>query len=180
MAFGGSSAHKNISRLLSAFQALTPDFTHSLVLLGHLPPGVDLPTSTRKVDISGAIRALGYVPREHIRPILASADLFVLPSLYEGFGLPALEAQSSGVPMACSNAGSLPEVAGDGAIYFDPRSVSDMSKAMRRCLSEPDLAAALRERGHRNVERFGWAATARETIRVYRRTCSRTWSRKAS
>jgi glycosyltransferase involved in cell wall biosynthesis len=176
VAFGGGSPHKNISRLISAFQTLACDFPHSLVLLGHVPPDVDLPALIQNTDLSGRIMALGYVPREHIGPILGKADLFVLPSLYEGFGMPVLEAQASQVPVACAAAGSLPEVAGDGAIFFDPLSVNDMSQALRRCLSDPDLQAALRLQGLQNIRRFSWENTARETLEVYRRTYSRSAS----
>jgi glycosyltransferase involved in cell wall biosynthesis len=142
------------------------------VLLGHVPPDVDLPALRQNADLSGRIMALGYVPREHIGPILGRADLFVLPSLYEGFGLPVLEAQASQVPMACATAGSLPEVAGDGAMFFDPMSADDIAQAMRRILSDEGLRSSLRERGERNVGRFLWDNAARDTLDVYRKVLS--------
>jgi len=142
-------------------------------LLGHIPPNVDVKSLENDPQSSQRIICLGYVPREHIHPVLARADLYVLPSLYEGFGMPALEAQSCGVPMACAAAASLPEVAGDGAIFFDPKSVDDMAAAMSRVLSDPDLQASLRERGQRNVERFSWENTARSTLAVYQQVLSR-------
>jgi glycosyltransferase involved in cell wall biosynthesis len=179
-AFGGGSPHKNISRLISAFQTVARDFPQALVLLGHVPLDVDLPGLMQNAELSGRIMALGYVPREHIGPILSRADLFVLPSLYEGFGMTVLEAQASRVPVACAAAGSLPEVAGDGAIFFDPLSVNDMSQALRRCLANPDLSAALCLQGLQNVQRFSWENTAKATLEVYRRTHSRAASTRKS
>jgi glycosyltransferase involved in cell wall biosynthesis len=173
VAFGGASPHKNIARLVSAFVNVAHEYPHSLVLLGHLPPDTDLESVTQRAGLRGRILTLGYVPREHIGPILRRADLFVLPSLYEGFGMPILEAQSSSVPVACATAGSLPEVAGDGAEFFDPLSVDDISRAMRRCLSDASLRAAMRVRGAQNVRRFTWVETARQTLNVYRSTYER-------
>lgn len=172
VAFGGGSPHKNIPRLIAAFRQTTGEFPHSLVLLGHLPPNVDLSALRYDSQLCKRIVALGYVPREHIRPILGQADLYVLPSLYEGFGLPVLEAQSARVPVACGNVASLPEVAGDGAVFFDPMSVNDIAWAMRRILSDKGLQSSLRERGERNVGRFSWDNAARETLGVYRKVLS--------
>jgi glycosyltransferase involved in cell wall biosynthesis len=111
---------------------------------------------------------LGYVPNTHISSILGHADLFVLPSLYEGFGLPVLEAQQAGVAVACSTAGSLPEIAGEGAVFFDPLSSDDMARVIRECLSDLALCTRLRRMGAENVQRFSWDKTARETLAVYR------------
>lgn len=172
VAFGGGSPHKNIPQLIAAFRQIAGEFPHSLVLLGHLPPNVDLSTLRYDSQLSERIVVLGYVPREHIRPILGQAGLYVLPSLYEGFGLPVLEAQSAGVPVACANVASLPEVAGDGAIFFDPLSADDIAQAMRRILSDEGLRSSLRERGERNVGRFSWDNAARDTLDVYRKVLS--------
>jgi glycosyltransferase involved in cell wall biosynthesis len=167
VAFGGTSLHKNIARLVSAFKQLANQHPHDLVLLGHIPENVDLRAETTG-EIARRIVSPGYVPDEHIVPILANAELFVLPSLYEGFGLPVLEAQQAGVAVACSTAGSLPEVAGNGATYFDPLSVDGMAAAIRQCLADADLREQLRERGRENLGRFNWERTARETLDVYR------------
>jgi glycosyltransferase involved in cell wall biosynthesis len=167
VAFGGGSAHKNISRLIAALGLACRDLPHHLVLIGHLPPGMDLAKEASRADLSGRIRTLGYIPSAHIAPILGHADLFVLPSLYEGFGLPVLEAQRAGVPIACSTAGSLPEVAGKGAILFDPLSVDNMVEVIRDCLSNANLRANLRQLGKENLQRFSWENAARETLNVY-------------
>jgi glycosyltransferase involved in cell wall biosynthesis len=95
------------------------------------------------------------------------ASLFAFPSLYEGFGLPVLDAQHAGVPVACSSAGALPEVAGKGAVLFDPLSVDDMAHALNRCLMDIDLRSAMIADGYDNARQFSWDRTARETLRVY-------------
>jgi len=166
IAIGGTSRHKNIVRLIAAFRTLKDGYPHALVIPGHVPPDVDVPGET--AQLGGRLLCPGYVPDEYLGSMLGHADLFVLPSLYEGFGLPVLEAQQAGVALACSTAGSLPEVAGDGAAYFDPLSVASISAAIRRCLDDPGLRSDLRARGAENVKRFSWARTAEETLETYR------------
>ena len=99
--------------------------------------------------------------------------MFVYPSLYEGFGLPVLEAMTRGVPVACSNASSLPEVAGDGALLFDPNDVSAIATALQRLLGDPAEARRLRERGLARSRLFSWERTAQATLEVYRRALDR-------
>lgn len=165
IAFGGGVVHKNIPRLIRAFALVKDTFPHSLVLIGRLPADVDLATESE--GIRDRITITGYVPEEHVLPLLSHADLFVLPSLYEGFGLPVLEAQQAAVAVACSTAGSLPEVGGDGALYFDPTSVEHIADTIRRCLADAELRSHLILRGRENLARFSWDKTARETLSVY-------------
>jgi glycosyltransferase involved in cell wall biosynthesis len=87
--------------------------------------------------------------------------------LYEGFGLPILDAQHAGVPVTCSSVAALPEVAGEGAFLFDPQSVESIAAALKKCLLDIDLRQDLAEKGFRNVARFSWDKTARETLAVY-------------
>jgi alpha-1,3-rhamnosyl/mannosyltransferase len=94
----------------------------------------------------------------------------VFPSLAEGFGLPVLEALERGVPVACSRASSLPEVAGEAALYFDPLDVEDMRAALEELLSNPGLRASLAGAGRRRAESFSWERVADETLAVYERT----------
>lgn len=167
LAFSSSSPHKNVDRLLDAFNRLAPTDPHDLALVGHLP------ASVRERILWPALRsrvvATGYVPDAAVLPLIAGADLFVFPSLYEGFGLPLLDAQACGVPVACAAAGALPEVAGDGAVLFDPHSPDAIAATLTRVLTDRELRATLRERGVRNAARFSWARTARETLAVYAR-----------
>jgi len=161
VAFAGGALHKNIPRLLKAFRELKEEISYQLVLIGHLPHDVN------PERLSKDVFATGYIPDEHVLPLLSGAEVFVLPSLYEGFGLPILEAQQVGVPVVCSTAGSLPEVAGGAAIYFDPYSIPDMADKIRRVSCSPALQAELRQKGLANVRRFSWGQTARETLAVY-------------
>jgi len=110
----------------------------------------------------------GYIPDSEVNSLMRGASLFAFPSLYEGFGLPILDAQLAGVPVACSSAGALPEVAGEGAVVFDPLSIDDMAAAILRCLTDDTLNAALIESGLANARRFSWNRTARQTLDVYR------------
>lgn len=165
IAFGGRTLNKNIPHLIRSFARVASAFPHSLVLIGHLPSDVDL--ASLPEDLRNRVILTGPVPHAHVSPLLGHADLFVLPSLYEGFGLPVLEAQQAGVAVACSTAGSLPEVAGEGAIYFDPASVEQTAETIRRCLADGQLRSRLILRGRENVRRFSWEKTARETLSVY-------------
>jgi glycosyltransferase involved in cell wall biosynthesis len=161
VAFGGGALHKNIPRLLQAFVELKKELPHKLVLIGHLPHNINLG------ELPEDIIATGYVPAEHVLPLLMGAELFVLPSLYEGFGLTVLEAQQAGVPVVCSTAASLPEVGGKGAFYFDPTSVESLTGAIRCCLMDSNLRSQLIAYGQENLKRFSWEKTAQQTLEVY-------------
>jgi len=161
VAFGGGALHKNILRLLKAFTELKKELSYKLVLIGRLP------TNVNPGELSGDIISTGYVPAEHVLPLLSGAEIFVLPSLYEGFGLPVLEAQQAGVPVVCSTSGSLPEVAGEAAVFFDPYSVEDIADKIARVARDPVLRDKLRQKGLANIQRFSWEETAWETMAVY-------------
>ncbi len=167
IAFGGGAVHKNIPALLQAFTQLDANLPHHLVLIGHIPPNVDTTAIAQPRAAARRVIATGYIPGEHIAPLLSHADLFVLPSLYEGFGLPVLEAQQAGVAVACSTAGSLPEIASDSALLFDPNSVADIASKIAECLANPELRRRLSQQGRANLTRFSWEKTATETLRVY-------------
>ncbi len=167
VAFGGGALHKNIPRLIEAYLQCKDVHDYALVIIGRLPANVKLPdTSSGK---SGPrVQWLGYIPVTHIQPLLGHSALFVLPSLYEGFGMPILEAQFAGALVASSNAASLPEIGGKGAIYFDPLSVSAISEAIMEGLKgEPSRIAEIRRAAEANLERFSWTATAQVTLDVY-------------
>jgi glycosyltransferase involved in cell wall biosynthesis len=110
----------------------------------------------------------GFVPGEELRWWYCGADLFVYPSLFEGFGLPVLEAMACGIPTITSRASSLPEVAGDGAVLVEPEDVGELADAMRRVLSDPVFAGELRAAGLRQAACFSWTRTAAATREVYR------------
>jgi glycosyltransferase involved in cell wall biosynthesis len=110
---------------------------------------------------------LGYVSREKLRDLYSGAEVFVYPSLYEGFGLPVLEAMSCGCPVVCSNASSLPEVAGDAAVLVNPLDIEDIAKGIRIAMNS---RVELRKKGLEQVKKFDWEKTARQTLAVYRET----------
>ena len=122
----------------------------------------------RELGLDDRVIFTGYVPDEDLPAIYSAADLFVFPSLYEGFGLPVLEAMACGVPVVCSNTSSLPEVAGDAALLVDPTDVRALAGAMERVLMDKHLRAELRAKGLERAERFTWEGAARETLEVYR------------
>ena len=125
----------------------------------------------RQLEESGLeheVILLGRVPDEDLPALYSAATLFVFPSLYEGFGLPPLEAMACGTAVLCSRAASLPEVGGEAAGYFDPISVEEIAHAMYEVLVDKALQKEMRERGLRQANRFSWERTAKETMAVYR------------
>jgi glycosyltransferase involved in cell wall biosynthesis len=114
------------------------------------------------------VMELGYVPRSALPAVYRCAAAFVYPALYEGQGLPALEAMASGAPVAAARVGSLPELLEEAAIYFDPTDQSQMAAALEALLNRPELASDLAEKGRRQSARFTWERTARMTLDVYR------------
>lgn len=169
VAFGGRAIHKNIPRLLEAFAMIAGQIDHKLVLIGTVPSNVSLPDDAIALGIDGRILTTGYVPDEHVPPLLAGADLYVLPSTYEGFGIPVLEAQEVGVPVVCSHAGSLPEIGGSGALYFDPLSVNEIADSLVKGLCDTVVRRELVANGTANLRRFSWRKAAETTMRVYDR-----------
>jgi glycosyltransferase involved in cell wall biosynthesis len=168
IAFSSPSPHKNIPGLLQAFAMAREKhrLPHQLVLVGHLPPGLRIERDGTGDD---SVRVVGYLQNGDLSAVMARAELLVFPSLYEGYGLPVLEAMSAGVPVVCSDRASLPEVAGDAALFFDPTDVVQMSEAIVQVAGDRQLRESLREKGLRNVARFSWDRTAAGTLDVYRR-----------
>lgn len=171
MAFSSLSAHKNIARLIAAFGMISHRVPHSLILVGHLPEN---PVVRAEIEKTGSdrVRFTGYLPDDEVRSLLQQSSLFAFPSLYEGFGIPILDAQHAGVPVACSDVASLPEVAGEGARLFDPLSAESIADALSACLLDMDLREKLVRKGCENAARFSWDKVARETLAVYTATAS--------
>lgn len=121
----------------------------------------------RELGLEDEIILTGYVPDEDLPALYSAADLFVYPSLYEGFGLPVLEAMACGAPVITSNVSSLPEVAGEAALLVDPTSVEELVAATRSVLESKELRDELRAKGFKQAAKFSWETTARETLSVY-------------
>ncbi|MBK5230039.1 MAG: glycosyltransferase family 4 protein [Thermoleophilia bacterium] len=170
-------AHKNIPRLFEAFATIDKPGDGAapvLVIAGHA--GLEHDNWQRlseELGIVDDVRFTGWVEDEDLEGLYRLAACFAYPTLYEGFGMPVLEAMQRGTPVVCSNTTSLPEVAGDAALTFDPLDVDAIGAAINRVLADPSLAADLVARGHERVKQFTWRATAEATIRSYERAWDR-------
>jgi glycosyltransferase involved in cell wall biosynthesis len=169
LAVGTIEPRKNLVRLVQAYRRLVArGLPQSLVLIGDDGWGADaLRTELEKAGSGRVIRAGGF-SAETLAIAYADADVVAYVSLYEGFGLPVLEAMSAGAPVVTSNTSSLPEVAGGAAILVDPEDIDEIADALARVLTDPVLADDLRRRGLQRAAGFTWAATARATLDVYR------------
>ncbi|MDR3670299.1 MAG: glycosyltransferase family 1 protein [Holophaga sp.] len=164
LVLGGGSPHKNIRAFVQAFTQASARIPHGLVIAGRLTePLDDLPDALALVR-GGRITITGFLSANDLDAAYRGADVFVFPTLYEGFGLPVLEAQIRGIPVLCSNVASLPEIGGDSVAYFDPRSISNMAKTLEELLAEPTKVTELRERGYKNVLRYSWENTCQKTL----------------
>lgn len=173
---GAIQYRKNHVRLLQAFDKLVRehDIPHTLVIAGRDGWGSDhIYAEYERLQLGPRVCFLGYVPEEDLPLLYAAADLVVYPSIYEGFGLPLLEAMASGVVLAVANTSSLPEVGGEAALYFDPFDVDDMAHTILRGIMSIDDRQRLREMGIERAGEFTWQKTARETLDVYRKVIAR-------
>jgi glycosyltransferase involved in cell wall biosynthesis len=164
LAFGGVTPNKNLDGLLRAFARARQrhGVRQNLVVVGHLPPSL-------RIGDSAGVVATGYLNEARLAGVLAKADALVFPSLYEGFGLPILEAMAAGVPVLCSRVTAIPEVAGEAAVYFDPRDVEDMASKLALVAHDRALREDLAVRGRARSASFSWERTARETHAIYGR-----------
>ncbi len=162
--------HKNLVRLLEAHALLPGDERPVLVLPGYATPHEEeLRARAVQLGITADVRFLGWVDPEELEGLYALATAVVFPSLYEGFGLPVLEAMSRDVPVACSSGKSLAEAAGDGALVFDPEDTRAIADALVRLLGEPEERDRLRVAGRAQAARFSWERSARLTLASYER-----------
>jgi glycosyltransferase involved in cell wall biosynthesis len=168
IAFGSPSSHKNILGLILAFSNFTKTNKNiSLLLVGHQHSSEELNNHIIKLDLVNKVLFTGFVPDEHVFPLIRSSKLFVFPSFYEGFGIPLLDAQSLGVPVASSNSASLPEIGNNGALYFDPHNIEEMSDVMKNILNSNNISKKLIESGYINRSNYSWCKTASQTLDYY-------------
>ena len=166
---GTLQPRKNLLRLVTAFQQVAQNHPVKLVLAGGKGWLYD--------DIFARIQALGlgervllpgYIAEEDKAALISGATVYVFPSLYEGFGLPLLEAMACGTPVLTSNVSSLPEIAGDAALLIDPLDVAAITAGLNRLLSELSLRQTLIDRGYRRVQEFSWDKAARQIVEILR------------
>lgn len=161
--------HKNLARLLEAFAALaTTEDDVRLVIAGR--PALEhdaLRAAAERLAVADRVTFTGWIDDPDLEGLYAAASCCVYPSLYEGFGLPVLEAMARGVPLACSNATSLPEVAGDAAVLFDPHDTAAIADAVRSLLDDPQRAEALVASGRERARTFTWERCAEGVLAVY-------------
>jgi glycosyltransferase involved in cell wall biosynthesis len=172
---GRVSPHKNVVRMIEAFSALKtalernriyPDL--KLIIIGDdLSGNPDLRRTVVRSGVQNDVRFLGFIPIEVLRIFYDEAKIFVFPSLYEGFGLPPLEAMAHGTPVVTSNVSSLPEVVGNAAVLVNPENVFEIMRALHRVLTDQALRDRLKERGYQQTAKFSWETSVRRMLDTY-------------
>jgi glycosyltransferase involved in cell wall biosynthesis len=172
---GTIKPHKNLVRLIDAFAGLQregfPDLT--LLIIGDeisKLPALRHAVHTHKLHKH--VRFLGFLNENTLSALYRLASVFVFPSLYEGFGLPPLEAMAHGTPVVTSNVSSMPEIVGDAAVLVDPRDTLDIQHGIQRVLTDASLRASLREKGLKRARHFSWSKSVAQTLAIYREVAS--------
>ncbi len=163
---GTLQPRKNIERLIEAFSVIK-NKNLQLVVVGKKGwMYEDIFNAPDKFKVKDKVKFLGFVSDEDLPSFYKNAICFVLPSLYEGFGLPVLEAMKYGCPVLTSNVSSLPEAGGDAALYFDPENIEDIAEKIDKVTSSEKLREEMTQKGYEQVKKFSWEKTARETLKV--------------
>jgi glycosyltransferase involved in cell wall biosynthesis len=173
---GAVRPQKNIPRLVEAFAVLRGDLENHpvykdlrLLIIGdEISKYPSVRRAVIKTRVEDVVRFLGFVPLDALRVFFEAAAAFAFPSLYEGFGLPPLEAMASGTPVVTSNVSSLPEVVGNAAVMVNPENVFDIARGMREALTDESLRAELIRKGYQQARRFSWSQTAKQVLEIYR------------
>jgi glycosyltransferase involved in cell wall biosynthesis len=173
---GNIKPHKNLPRLIEAFAVVKaeladhPEYSElKLLVIGdELAKHPDLRRTVVRTRLREDVRFLGFVPHNVLRVFYSRARAFLFPSLYEGFGLPPLEAMAHGTPVVTSNVSSMPEVVGQAALLVNPENVFDIARGIRQALTDMPLREELVRRGYEQVQRYSWQRTAEEVLRIYR------------
>ena len=178
---GAIRPHKNVVRIIEAFSALKSELAKEqrfedlkLIIIGDDVLGH--PRLRRTVVRSGVqhdVRFLGFVPIEVLRIFYDVAKIFVFPSLYEGFGLPPLEAMAHGTPVVTSNTSSLPEVVGNAALMVNPENVFEIRRGLQQALLDTEVRARMKQRGYDQAQRFSWTNSVAKILEIYREVANR-------
>jgi glycosyltransferase involved in cell wall biosynthesis len=167
---GTLQPRKNLERLIAAFAQVADTLPHQLVLAGRagwLAESILAAIKQLPEPIRQRIVVTGFLPDEDKAALLSGATALLFPSLHEGFGFPVLEAQQCDLPVLCANTSSLPEIAGDAALYVDPLAVDDIAHGIKRLTDDMTLRKQLIKRGRDNARRFDWAVSAETTLAIF-------------
>jgi glycosyltransferase involved in cell wall biosynthesis len=173
---GRISPHKNVVRMIEAFSALKTELERDetypdlkLIIIGDdLSGNPDLRRTVVRSGVQNDVRFLGFIPIEVLRIFYDEAKVFAFPTLYEGFGLPPLEAMAHGTPVVTSNVTSLPEVVGNAAVLVNPENVFEIMRALHRVLTDKGLRDRMKERGYQQAAKFSWEKSVRRILEVYK------------
>ncbi len=165
---GNLFPHKNLKRLLRAFALIAGRLPHHLVIGGWKDPRYfeALEDEVKALRLAERVSFLNYIPPDELPALYSGATVFVLPSLYEGFGLPLLEAMACGCPVVVSNAASQPEVCGDAAYYVDPHDIESIAEGISKVALDEELRKKLIHKGLQRAELFSWEKAAAEHIKL--------------
>ncbi len=172
---GTLEPRKNVARLIRAFDygIVSRGLSHHLVIAGRKGWLFDdIFREVRALNLEDRVHFPGFIPPSHLAALYSMTRALAYPSLYEGFGLPCLEAMSCGAPVITSDRSSLPELVGDCALIVDPTSVDSIAGALNKICSDDELHKVLSEKGPRRASHFSWLTTAKKTVEVYNRTIS--------
>jgi glycosyltransferase involved in cell wall biosynthesis len=183
---GNVRPQKNLARLIEAFAVVKDELRGDrelgnlklLVIGDSLAPHPDLRRAVVRTRLREDVRFLGFVPFATLRAFYAKARAFVFPSLYEGFGLPPLEAMANGTPVLASDASAMPEILGDAALFVNAENVFDLARGIRQILTEEVLREALIRRGYALVHRYSWERSAAQVRAAYESVCSAAGTRR--
>lgn len=173
---GSARPQKNLPRLIEAFAVIKGELRDhpafgklKLLIIGdELSQHSDLRRTVVRTRMQQNVRFLGFVPIETLRVFYQAAEVFVFPSLHEGFGLPPLEAMAQGAPVVTSDVSSLPEVVGEAAVLVHPENVFDIARGVQQVLLDPELRQQLRQRGQRQLSRYSWDRSIGRVLEIYR------------
>jgi glycosyltransferase involved in cell wall biosynthesis len=165
---GNVKPNKNLLRLMKAFKKLINVIPHRLLIVGKKEGLLSLDTEVFDYasELGDRVEFTGFIDNLKLEEVLRHAKALVFPSIYEGFGLPPLEAMSHGCPVAVSSAASIPEICGDSAVYFDPYDIDEIADAINQLVTNHELSKSLAEKGYEKVKEFSWSTCAKKTCTV--------------
>ena len=168
MIVGALRQRKNIIRTIEAFNLFSSNKNFKVYIVGkNIDKASKINKLIKDLQLDNKVKVMGYISDKELKEMYKNASAYLYPSLYEGFGIPILEAQACGCPVITSNISSMPEVAGKGAILVDPYNIEEIAKAMEKIIKDKKLREELIKEGYKNIKRFSWEKCARETLKVY-------------